>query len=148
MSHVIADEMVVFGNETVAIGPYYLDDGHYHIWIEDYFPGFDGGEVFDLTALFEGGDMSPYAIPNEYRTRTIDGVDCEEAAEFYLDEGYWVFEIQTHGETMEENAIHVFVVREPVYRPTITFGVGMACVAMGLIMIGLIHLRRKREKSG
>ena len=145
-SRVAAHEEVVFGGDPVLIGPYDLDEGTYYIWIEDYFPGFDDGEIFEVGASSEGGVFEDWWTMGDYTTRTIEGVDCEHAMGFDdMPEGSWTFQIWTYGETTEGNAIHVFIVKEYDYGPVLMLGVGVVCLTLGLIMTGLLMRGRGRE---
>ena len=145
-SRVVAHEEVVFGGDPVLFGPYDLDEGTYYIWIEDYFPGFDNGDIFEAEAYSDHGFFDDAWTMGDYTTRTIQGVDCEHAVGFdNLPGGTWTFQILTYGRTTDGNAIHVFIVKEYDYGPVLMLGVGVVCLTLGLIMTGLLLRGRERD---
>jgi hypothetical protein len=149
MGRVVAHERMALGHDPVVIGPYDLEGGTYAIWIEEYFPGNDDGDVFGAEAISKDGVLDDAWTNADYVTRTMDGVFCEQAVGWdHMPEGWWTFKIWTYDETTEGNAVHVFVVKEYDYGPAIVLGVGVVSVTLGLTMIGIIYHRHEKEKRG
>ena len=148
-SRVAVHETGVFGDNQVVLGPYQLEAGIYVVWIEDYFPGPDDGEIFDVEATDGTGTFDEGWTSYGYTTMTIEGVECEEAAGFdYFEEGDWTFTIEAYNETTNGNAPHVFIVRESTYGHLILFGAGVVCLSLGLITNGLMYWARRSEGPG
>ena len=136
-SQVVDHKTVLIRGAYVYFGPYDLEEGDYTVWIEDNFPGFDNGRYYRVEAKDETGSEARGAQSNEYTTRTIDWVDCEE--------GEWTFIIRSSNETTEEDPVHVFIVRMDNDGPAIVFSAGVVCLSLGLIATGLVVWARKRR---
>jgi hypothetical protein len=121
-SRVVAHEVVVFEDGPnpwddlpVVLGPYHLEPGHYAVWIEDHFPGFDDGDMYQMEVYNDDGAFIDTWYFGNYETRTINGVDCEHTAGVdHVPEGEWFFEITLYGNDTDD-PLHLFIVREYEY---------------------------------
>jgi hypothetical protein len=124
-SRVVVHETVVFEQGRVVLGPYHLEADDYTVWIEDYFPGFDDGEMFEVVRVRDDGMRDHAAIWSRYDTKTIDPEDD------------WVFEIEVNGDTGDDT-IDVFIARKSHYRTSVMFGLGVVSIILGLIVVVVV----------
>ena len=138
LSERLVDHRVVrFVEQPVVMGPYHLETGEYAVWIEDYFPGFDNGEMFEVVVHREEGIPSAGWTSGNYMTRTLDGKDCEHAAGYdNLPEDDWTFEITVFANATGIDEIDVFITREYDTVPSTIFGAGVVFLSLGLIGAG------------
>ena len=147
VSQVSAHETEAFGYESTYLGPYQLEEGMYYVWIEDYFPGFDDGEEFSVEVITEGGEGPQRLIPNEYTTRSFDGVECEKIIGFKLDEGEWTFRIRTLDDTTRGDEINIFIIDTAYPSMSLILAIGLVILFCGMIFI-VLSLWKGRKDDG
>jgi len=152
-TEVVDHEMMTTDGNLMSMGPYETEGFSWSIWIEDYYEGFDGGQHrFDSYAsvLPEGGDDHVMATAQEYRTREIEGVECEFMHTFeYLGPDDIYFIVEWWEEPLDgQDTIHVFLLRTAGTSVKILFSIGVVLVALGGIALGLVMWSTKRKGDG
>ena len=147
-SLVIAHHTLTIHAGDMELGTYQLGDGDYTIWIGDHCPGFDEGERFHVGVSGERGAFEYGEPPDEYRTRTLAGIECEEAGTFYfLEGGELTFTVGTVQDTSTGEDVHVFITRADSPGPALMFAAGTLCLSLGLITMGLVVWAKRKEMA-
>jgi hypothetical protein len=139
-----------FEEGSVLMGPY--DPGPYdwQVWVEDYYPGFDEGDEFDVYAQDDPSDGRHYSVyPYRYVVRNVDGVRYEH----YHDWSPWMwadddvyFGVEAHEETQRgmDDTVDVIVVRTGGIL-ILPFAAGLITMLVGLFVIVLLKWSSKRN---
>ncbi len=131
----------------VALNGVSFDEGDYLVWVDD-FGTFDQWAIdvsvwedeFADTSL--GGDFQ-----EEYRTKTIDGVEYYIATGFQIPEdGRYLIEVSIEPDIVDRRTSHMIIQKEPGPVTVVLFSLGFILVVLGAIFT-LIARERARVQT-
>jgi hypothetical protein len=149
-SVVVDHDTLTFEEGYLQMGPY--DPGHYkwEIWIEDYYPGFDGTNLFDSYATEDPpGDAHYSMFPNRYLVRDLNGVECEFNhgwEPWSWADGDVYFCVETYEEPIggPGDEVDVFLVRSGSGVFQLFFAIGLILTLVGLLLLVLVRGERRK----
>ena len=140
---------IMVGLEKNVMGPYDLEEGHYTVWVESFYPGDDDREYFEATMYDTEGNVAEGSYIPGVRDAEIEGFDCQllQAFDVPWDEE-WTLEFEHwNPDGIDLNrSVAVFLLRQQEPSTTALMGAGIVLTTVGVPLA--VHSRRGRQVDG